>query len=72
MPLQKGYRYLVAILDLFSRNVLSWKLPKSLDKEFFVEALEMTMEGSHKQKISHSDQACQGGFNRSMQHPLPG
>ena len=26
IPLQKGFLYLVAIVDLFSRNVLSWKL----------------------------------------------
>ena len=28
IPLQKGFLYLVAIVDLFSRNVLSWKLSK--------------------------------------------
>ena len=26
IPLQKGFLYLVAIVDLFSRTVLSWKL----------------------------------------------
>jgi putative transposase len=26
IPLQKGFLYLVAVVDLFSRNVLSWKL----------------------------------------------
>jgi putative transposase len=31
IPLQKGFLYLVAIVDLFSRNVLSWKLSNSLD-----------------------------------------
>jgi len=34
IPLQKGFLYLVAIVDLFSRNVLSWKLSNSLDTEF--------------------------------------
>ncbi len=29
IPLQKGFLYLVAIVDLFSRNVLSWKLSNS-------------------------------------------
>jgi putative transposase len=30
IPLQKGFLYLVAIVDLFSRHVLSWKLSNSL------------------------------------------
>jgi putative transposase len=34
IPLQKGFLYLVAIVDLFSRHVLSWKLSNSLDTEF--------------------------------------
>ena len=34
IPLQKGFLYLVAVMDLHSRNVLSWKLSNSLDKEF--------------------------------------
>jgi putative transposase len=29
IPLQKGFLYLVAIVDLFSRNVLCWKLSNS-------------------------------------------
>jgi len=33
IPQQKGFLYLVAIVDLFSRNVLSWKLSNSLDTE---------------------------------------
>ena len=43
MPLQKRFLYLVAIVDLFSRHVLSWKLSNSLDMEFCLEALEMTL-----------------------------
>jgi putative transposase len=35
----------VAIVDLFSRNVLSWRLSKSLDMEFSLEALGMALEG---------------------------
>jgi putative transposase len=39
IPLQKGFLYLVAIVDLFSRNILSWKLSNSLDTEFCLEPL---------------------------------
>ena len=59
IPLQKGFLYLVAILDLFSRNVLSWKLSNSLDTEFCLDALEMALGGGRKPQIFHSDQGCQ-------------
>jgi transposase InsO family protein len=59
IPLEKGFLYLVAIVDLFSRNVLSWKLSNSLDTEFCLEALEMALEGGRKPEIFHSDQGCQ-------------
>jgi len=59
IPLQKGFLYLVAIVDLFSRHVLSWKLSNSLDTEFCLEALEMALEGGRKPEIFHSDQGCQ-------------
>ena len=59
IPLQKGFLYLVAIVDLLSRNVLSWKLSNSLDTEFCLEALEMALEGGRRPEIFHSDQGCQ-------------
>jgi putative transposase len=59
IPLQKGFLYLVAIVDLFSRNVLSWKLSNSLDTEFCLEALEMALGSGRKPDVFHSDQGCQ-------------
>ena len=59
IPLQKGFLYLVAIVDLFSRNVLSWKLANSLDTEFCLQALEKALSGGRKPEIFHSDQGCQ-------------
>ena len=56
IPLQKGFFYLVAIVDLFSRNVLSWKLTGSLDTEFCLDALQMALAGGRKPEIFHSDQ----------------
>lgn len=57
--LQKGFLCLVAIVDLFSRNVLGWKLSNSLDTKFCLDALEMALEGGRKPEIFHSDQGCQ-------------
>jgi putative transposase len=59
IPLQKGFLYLVAIMDLHSRHVLSWKLSNSLDTEFCLEALEMALSAGRKPQIFHSDQGCQ-------------
>jgi putative transposase len=59
IPLQKGFLYLVAIVDLFSRHVLSWKLSNSLDTKFCLEALEMALGSGRKPDVFHSDQGCQ-------------
>jgi putative transposase len=59
IPMQKGFLYLVAVVDLFPRNVLSWKLSNSLDTEFCLDALEMAMEGGRRPEIFHSDHGCQ-------------
>jgi putative transposase len=59
IPLQKGFLYLVAVVDLFSRHVLSWRLSNSLDTEFCLDALEMALSAGRKPEIFHSDQGCQ-------------
>jgi len=59
IPMRKGFLYLVAIMDLFSRNVLSWKLSNSLDTQFCMNALEMALASSRGPEIFHSDQGCQ-------------
>jgi putative transposase len=59
IPLQKGFLYLVAVVDLFSRHVLSWNLSNSLDTEFCLDALETALGGGRKPEVFHSDQGCQ-------------
>ena len=59
IPLQKGFLYLVAIMDLHSRHVLSWRLTGSLDTEFCLVALEMALSAGRKPQIFYSDQGCQ-------------
>ena len=49
----------MAVVDLFSRHVLSWKLSNSLDTGFCLEALEMALARGRKPQIFHSDQGCQ-------------
>jgi putative transposase len=59
IPQLKGFLYLVAIVELFSRNVLSWKLSNSLDTQFCMETLEMALASGSRPEIFHSDQGCQ-------------
>ena len=59
IPLQKGFLDLVAAVELFSRNVLSWRLSNSLDTEFCLEALDRALAAGRKPEIFHSDQGCQ-------------
>jgi putative transposase len=58
IPLQKDFLYLVAIMDLHSRYVLSWKPSNSLDTEFCLEALEWTLSSGSRPQIFHSEQGC--------------
>jgi putative transposase len=62
IPLRNGFLYLVAVVDLFSRHVLSWKLSNSLDTKFWLEALEMALGSGRKPQILDSDQGCQFTF----------
>ncbi len=44
IKLRKGFLYLVAIMDWFSRYVLSWRLSNSLDVSFCLEALQEALQ----------------------------
>ena len=59
IPVQKGYLYLVAIMDWATRHVLSWRLSNSMDTSFCVEALEEALEVYGKPEIFNTDQGSQ-------------
>lgn len=54
----QGFLYLIAIMDWYSRYVLSWRLSNTLDVGFCLEALETALEGSQPE-IFNSDQGTQ-------------
>jgi len=56
--LSQGFIYLVAIIDWYSRYVLSWKVSITLEKEFCMEALEKALMSS-KPEIFNTDQGVQ-------------
>jgi len=59
IKLPGGTVYLVVILDLYSRKVLSWRLSNTVDAAFCVEALEEAIEVYGEPAIFNTDQGCQ-------------
>lgn len=57
--LSQGFVYLVAIIDWYSRYILSWRVSISLEHEFCVEALEEALEKYEKPEIFNTDQGVQ-------------
>jgi putative transposase len=58
VPLRHGYMYLVAVMDWFSRHVLSWRLSNSLESTFCIEALDEALERA-RPDIFNTDQGSQ-------------
>jgi putative transposase len=55
IPMQRGFMYLVAILDWYSRYVVAWSLSNTLETAFCLEALEQALTGA-RPEIFNSDQ----------------
>lgn len=59
IPMQKGFMYLVAIIDLHSRYVLNWSVSNTMDAEWCKEALEEAVALHGKPEIINTDQGSQ-------------
>lgn len=59
IPMAKGFFYLVAILEWYSRKVLSWRLSNTLDHDFCQEALQEALRLYGFPEIFNSDQGRQ-------------
>lgn len=59
IPLSHGFVYLVAIIDWFSRRVLSWRLSNTLDSAFCIEALQEALWRFPQPEIFNTDQGAQ-------------
>lgn len=57
--LARGFAYLVAVMDWFSRYVLSWRLSNCLETGFCLEALEAAFATGHSPEIWNVDQGSQ-------------
>ena len=59
IPMAKGWVYLVAIMDWFSRRVLAWRLSITMETDFCVEALQEALTQYGKPEIFNTDQGVQ-------------
>lgn len=59
IPMRRGFLYLVAIMDWYSRKVLAWRLSNSMDADFCMEALKEALANHGTPEIFNSDQGSQ-------------
>ena len=59
IPMAKGFMYLVAIIDWYSRRVLSWRVSNTMDTGFCIEALEEALQRFGAPQIFNTDQGAQ-------------
>jgi putative transposase len=59
LKLDCGFVYLVAIMDIWSRKVLAWKISTTLDADFCKEAVNMALTKYGVPSIFNTDQGCQ-------------
>ena len=59
IPIKRGFLYLVAIMDWYSRKVLSWRLSNTLETEFCVQALKEAIDRYGIPDIFNTDQGSQ-------------
>ncbi|GJL83408.1 MAG: transposase [marine bacterium B5-7] len=59
IPMARGFVYLVAIMDWYSRRVLSWRVSNTLDAGFCIDALKEAIERHGAPEIFNTDQGSQ-------------
>ena len=57
--LARGFVYLVAVMDWYSRKVLAWRLSNTMDSGFCVDCLEQALQTYGPPEIFNTDQGCQ-------------
>ena len=59
IPMARGFVYLAAVVDWFSRRVLAWKLSITMETAFCIEALDEALSRSEKPELFNTDQGSQ-------------
>lgn len=58
IPMRRGFMYLFAIIDWFSRKVISWELSNTLDIGFCMNCLQRALKVSGPPEVMNTDQGC--------------
>jgi len=59
IPMARGFVYLAAVVDWFSRRVLAWRLSITMQAAFCIEALEEALVKNGRPEIFNTDQGSQ-------------
>ena len=59
IPMARGFIYLAAVVDWFTRRVITWRLSITMDVSFCIEALEEALSKNEKPEIFNTDQGSQ-------------
>ena len=59
IPMARGFVYLVAVIDWYSRRVLAWRLSNTLETTFCVEAVNEAVARYGRPEIFNTDQGSQ-------------
>jgi len=59
IPMARGFVYLAAVMDWFSRRVLAWRLSITLETEFCLDAVQEALARHGKPEIFNTDQGSQ-------------
>jgi putative transposase len=59
IPMKRGFVYLAAVIDWFTRKVLAWRVSISMEVDFCIEAVEEAMARHGKPEIFNTDQGSQ-------------
>ena len=59
LPMARGFLYLVAVMDWYSRKVLAWQVSNTLDDAFCVDALQRAIARYGRPEILNTDQGSQ-------------
>lgn len=59
IPMKRGFMYLVAIVDWYSRAVLSWRISNTMDTDFCLDALNEALGKYGRPDVFNSDQGSQ-------------
>ena len=66
LPMRRGFLYLVAIMDWYTRKVLAWRISNTLEAEFCVDVLNEAIHKFGQPEIMNTDQLRRSAVRISM------